>query len=66
MEEVFDYLRCPMCGDELMYSEGTHDLCCRNNPYERMSREHSAREAVAPFSPGQTKGESGHQDAGYI
>lgn len=34
MEEGFDHLRCPMCGGELMYSEGTHDLCCRNNPYE--------------------------------
>ncbi len=34
MEEGFDHLRCPMCGGELVYSEGTHDLCCRNNPYE--------------------------------
>lgn len=31
METDFDYLRCPMCGGELIYSEGTHDLCCRQN-----------------------------------
>lgn len=31
METDFDYLRCPMCGGELIYSEGTHDLCCRRN-----------------------------------
>jgi hypothetical protein len=23
-----------MCGGELIYSEGTHDLCCVKNPYE--------------------------------
>lgn len=28
-----------MCGGELVYSEGTHDLCCGNNPYKRMSGE---------------------------
>lgn len=31
METDFDYLRCPMCGGELIYSDGTHDLCCRRN-----------------------------------
>ena len=34
METDFDYLRCPMCGGELIYSEGTHDLCCRRNSPE--------------------------------
>jgi len=34
METDFDYLRCPMCGGELIYSEGTHDLCCRRNGQE--------------------------------
>ncbi len=37
MGEGFDHLRCPMCGGELIYSEGTHDLCCARNPYESMS-----------------------------
>ena len=32
MAEEFDHLACPMCGSELVYSEGTHDLGCRNNP----------------------------------
>lgn len=49
MEKEFDHLRCPICGSELMYSEGTHDLCCRNNPYERMSRDHAVREAAASY-----------------
>lgn len=39
MEEGFEPLRCPMCGGELVYSEGPHDLCCGNNPYEGMSGE---------------------------
>ena len=39
MGEGFDHLRCPMCGGELIYSEGTHDLCCSRNPYESMSGE---------------------------
>ena len=34
MREGFEHLRCPMCGGELIYSEGTHDLCCVRNPYE--------------------------------
>ncbi|MEQ9619875.1 MAG: hypothetical protein RIG61_11980 [Deltaproteobacteria bacterium] len=38
MEEGFGHLRCPMCSAELIYSEGTHDLCCRNNPYEIENR----------------------------
>ncbi len=32
MAEEFDHLYCPICGSELVYSEGTHDLGCKNNP----------------------------------
>lgn len=32
MSEEFDHLYCPICGSELVYSEGTHDLGCKNNP----------------------------------
>lgn len=32
MAEEFDHLACPICGNELVYSEGSHDLGCRNNP----------------------------------
>jgi hypothetical protein len=32
MAEEFDHLACPNCGSELVYSEGTHDLGCKNNP----------------------------------
>lgn len=32
MAEEFDHLPCPICGSELVYSEGTHDLGCLNNP----------------------------------
>lgn len=49
MEEEFDHLRCPMCGGELVYSEGTHDLCCRNNPYEH-------EESGADYGPGEGEG----------
>ena len=41
METDFDYLRCPMCGGELIYSEGTHDLCCRRNRPEAGEEEKS-------------------------
>lgn len=44
METDFDYLRCPMCGGELIYSEGTHDLCCRRNGQEA-GEERAAAEA---------------------
>jgi hypothetical protein len=65
MEKGFDHLRCPICGSELIYSKGTHDLCCRNNPYERMSRDHPLREAPASFgtvesAAGRHAGEEGH------
>ena len=32
MADEFDHLLCPICGSELVYSEGTHDLGCKNNP----------------------------------
>lgn len=32
MADEFDHLPCPICGSELVYSEGTHDLGCKNNP----------------------------------
>ncbi len=35
----FESLSCPMCGGELIYSEGTHDLCCAKNKYELSSME---------------------------
>ena len=35
----FESLSCPMCGGELIYSEGTHDLCCAKNTYELSSME---------------------------
>jgi len=34
MTNDFECLRCPMCGGELIYSDGTHDLCCKNNKQE--------------------------------
>jgi hypothetical protein len=35
----FESLSCPMCGGELIYSEGTHDLCCIKNTSELSSLE---------------------------
>ncbi len=32
MAEEFDCFHCPICDGELVYSEGTHDLGCKNNP----------------------------------
>lgn len=32
MAEEFNHLPCPICGSELVYSEGTHDLGCKKNP----------------------------------
>ncbi|HET7289102.1 MAG TPA: hypothetical protein VFJ67_01595 [Thermodesulfobacteriota bacterium] len=34
MGEGFEHQRSPTSGGELIYSEGTHDLCCSRNPYE--------------------------------
>jgi galactose-1-phosphate uridylyltransferase len=61
MEKGFDHLRCPMCGGELIYSEGTHDLCCRNNRYERVSEE----EWEASFNEVRA-GYMGEKSGGYI
>lgn len=66
MEKGFDHLRCPMCDSELMYSEGTHDLCCRNNPYERMTRDHSVREEQASYGSEQSQNVQANEDATYI
>ncbi len=30
MGSCFNYLECPMCGGDLIYSDGTHDMECRN------------------------------------
>ena len=64
MGEGFDHLRCPMCGGELIYSEGTHDLCCARNPYESMSGEEweagaALHEGRAGYGEGAGKGEAG-------
>lgn len=66
MGEGFDHLRCPMCGGELIYSEGTHDLCCARNPYESMSGEEweasaALREGRAGYGEG-----AGEEDAGRL
>jgi len=66
MEKVFDHLRCPICGSELIYSEGTHDLCCTNNPYERMSRDHAAMEAASSYGPEEQAAGPHAGDEGYI
>jgi hypothetical protein len=64
MGEGFEHLRCPMCGGELIYSEGTHDLCCVRNRYESMSGEDwgaaaELREGRAEYGGGGPEGESG-------
>ncbi len=54
MAEEFDYLLCPICGCELIYSEGTHDLGCINNPkpFEEASKRRNAKlhENLAAYS----------------
>lgn len=64
MGEGFDHLRCPMCGGELIYSEGTHDLCCARNPYESMSGEEweagaALHEGRAGYGEGAGESEAG-------
>ncbi|MEW6144558.1 MAG: hypothetical protein AB1598_06015 [Thermodesulfobacteriota bacterium] len=64
MEEGFEHLRCPMCGGELIYSEGTHDMCCSRNPYESMSSEEweaaaALRERRGEYGAGGTEGGDG-------
>lgn len=50
MAEEFDHLLCPICGTELIYSQGTHDLGCKNNPkpFEESSKK---RERVLHETP---------------
>jgi hypothetical protein len=53
-----------MCGGELIYSEGTHDLCCARNPYESMSAEEweagaALHEGRAGYGEGAGEGEAG-------
>lgn len=64
MGDGFDHLRCPMCGGELIYSEGTHDLCCARNPYESMSGEEweaaaALHEGRACYGEGAEEGDAG-------
>ena len=64
MEEGFEPLRCPMCGGEIVYSEGTHDLCCGNNPYEGMSDEEW--EAAAALREGRAEYGADEPGGGHI
>ena len=64
MAEVFEPLRCPMCGGELVYSERTHDLCCGNNPYERMSDEEW--EAAAALHEGRAEYGGDESGSGHM
>ena len=57
METDFDYLRCPMCGGELIYSEGTHDLCCRRNGQEA-GEEEAAEEGQVYAAAGEYEASS--------
>lgn len=53
MEEKFDHLACPICGGELLYSEGTHDLGCRNkarpNQNSGKKKNNFLHEETAPY-----------------
>ena len=51
MTDDFNYLSCPMCGSRLVYSEGTHDLCCVRNGYEIANRD-SYSKYLAEKEPG--------------
>lgn len=51
MAEEFDHLLCPICGTELVYSEGTHDLGCKNNP-KPLEEPSKKRERVLHENPG--------------
>ena len=55
MAEEFDHLPCPICGSELVYSEGTHDLGCENNPkpFERGNKNNKGflHEDVGLYGP---------------
>lgn len=53
----FEPLSCPMCGGELMYSEGTHDLCCVRNTPELLNTE------TGRGRTGETTGDGGERSA---
>ena len=56
----FESLACPMCGGELIYSEGTHDLCCVKNVSELCSLETGrGRNAADAAGSGRTLHEPG-------
>jgi hypothetical protein len=53
-----------MCGGELIFSEGTHDMCCVRNPYESMSGEEweaaaALREGRAEYGAAGAEGRAG-------
>lgn len=48
MTDDFEPLSCPMCGGELRYSEGTHDLCCVENTPELLNTETGRGRREAP------------------
>lgn len=60
METDFDYLRCPMCGGELIYSDGTHDLCCRRN------RPEAGEDAAGAGGQGQAYAAPGDYEASAL
>jgi len=66
MRDGFDHLRCPMCGGELIYSEGTHDLCCARNPYESMSGEEWEAAAALHDERAEYGEWAGERDAGRL
>ena len=56
MAEEFNHLPCPICRSELIYSEGTHDLGCKNNPKpldsSKKKRERALHEESVPYGLG--------------
>lgn len=61
MAEEFDHLYCPICGSELVYSEGTHDLGCTNNPKpcgNNKKNKNSLHEEVGLYRPCNSVAES--------
>ena len=68
MAEEFDHLLCPICGTELIYSEGTHDLGCKNNPkpFEESSkkRERVLHETPVSYGNGVEPNISENEDPG--
>ncbi|MCK5392050.1 MAG: hypothetical protein KAJ31_06450 [Deltaproteobacteria bacterium] len=54
MADEFDHLACPNCGSELVYSDGTHDLGCKNNPkpFEETNKKRERKLHEQPASYG--------------